>query len=130
MVYLSAKGAALNRLLNQLGNPPPYYSQFPNALQVLAPQLNWVETKDGPCIYVTGILTNRSAIVWQGIELECRFFDANGTLIDAANATAKATVRPNDDSAFRVVVLPGAHANAYRSLRISVSSARNDRASF
>ncbi|MBI2926446.1 MAG: hypothetical protein HYY24_12195 [Verrucomicrobia bacterium] len=92
--------------------------------------MNWVETKDGARIYVTGLLTNRSPIAWSSIEFECRFFDANGGMVDAANSRAYVTMRPSDDSAFRAVVVPGVASNEYRSLKIAVSTARNSKGGF
>jgi len=111
-------------------NPPPHYAEFPGALEVLESRLNWVQTKDGLRIYVTGLLTNHSAVAWQNLELECRFFDTQGTMIDAANARAFLTVKAHDDSAFRAVVVPGCQSNDYRSFKLAVSTARNARAPF
>jgi hypothetical protein len=124
-------GVALEKNLNRLSSQPPYYEEFPNALQVLQSRMNWVATKDGLRIFVTGMLTNRSAIAWQGLEFECRFFDAGGKLVDAANARGGyLTVRGNDDSAFRIAVVPAGSSNDYQSFQIKVSTARNTKSSF
>ena len=47
--------------------------------------MNWAQTKDGLRIYLTGILTNQSPVAWKDVEFECRFYDANGVMVDAAN---------------------------------------------
>jgi hypothetical protein len=109
---------------------PPYYTDSPDALQVLEPRINWVQTKDGLRIYMTGILTNTSPTNWTGVELECRFFDAAGTMVDAANPLVNVTIRAHDDSAFRAAIVPSVSSNEYQSFTISVSTARNTRSPF
>jgi hypothetical protein len=117
-------------MLKHFFNPTPYYTEYRNSLQVLESRMNWVQKEQGFSIYVTGILTNQSAIAWKGIELECRFYDTNGVMIDAANAYAHATVQPNDDSAFRASVIPTRPTNDYASFKLSVSTARNTKSLF
>src|SRR5579862_136564 len=46
-------------------NPPPYYSDFRGSIRILQSNMNWVETSDGPRIFVTGVLTNQSPIAWK-----------------------------------------------------------------
>jgi hypothetical protein len=93
-------------------------------------RMNWVQTSNGPRIYITGILTNQSDIAWRDIELECRFLDTNGVLADAAHPHAGLTIQPHDDAAFRVVVTPSRATNDYASFRLSVTSARNTKGFF
>jgi hypothetical protein len=93
-------------------------------------RLNWVETRSGLRIYITGILTNQSEFAWRDIELECRFLDANGQLVDAAHPYVALTIQPHDDTAFRAVVTPSRATNDYASFRITVSTARNTKGLF
>lgn len=106
-------------------NPRPFYSELPDALQVLEARMNWVETDQGAMLYVTGLLTNRSEVAWRNIEFECRFFDGAGVMIDASHAPGRMTVLPRDDSAFRVAVRAGRPASDYRGLKVTVVTARN-----
>ncbi len=129
MTFFFVMGEALIKTITRF-SPPPYYEEFPNALQVLQSRMNWIETKDGPRIYLTGILTNQSPITWHGVEFECRFFDTNGAMVDAASAHGSVTMRPNDDSAFRASVAPSGASNDYRSFKIMVSTARNTKGLF
>jgi hypothetical protein len=92
--------------------------------------MNWAETSNGPRIYITGILTNQSDIAWRDIELECRFLDTNGVLVDAAHPNVRLTIQPHDDSAFRAVVTPSRPTNDYASFRLSVTTARNTKGFF
>jgi hypothetical protein len=116
--------------VNRLGNPKPYYTAFPQVLRVVESRMNWAQTKDGLRIYLTGILTNQSPVAWGSIEFDCRFFDAKGVMVDAANAHASLTIQPNDDAAFRAVVAPGGETNDYHSYKLSIITARNAKAWF
>ena len=106
-------------------NPTPYYTEYHHSLQLLESRMNWVNGENGARIYVTGILTNQSPFAWKDIELECRFYNTNGTMIDAANARAFLTIQANDDSAFRAPVTPIHSTNEYASFKVFVSTARN-----
>lgn len=116
----------LSRFARMMG-PPPYYADHLDALAILESRKNWVETSNGPRLYLTGILTNRSEIAWQGVEFECRLFDTHGAMIDAASARGMLTIDPHSDSAFRATVAPGRAAGDYASYQIRVSTARNTR---
>ncbi len=83
-----AMGFLILRTMDRLQNPKPYYTDFPRALRVVESRMAWAQTKDGLRIYLTGILTNHSPVAWSGIEFDCRFFDAKGVMVDAANARA------------------------------------------
>jgi hypothetical protein len=108
----------------------PYYSEVPEALAVIESRVNWVETANGPRLYVVGILTNRSDLGWQDIEIECRFFDGTGRMVDAGHGRAFMTVQARDDAAFRVSLPPGRPLADYQSQRVTVSTARNANSAF
>ena len=122
-------GVGLTRF-ERLFNPRPFYSEMPNSLQILDSGMNWVETTNGARLYVTGILTNRSGISWKDVEFECRFFDTNGLMADAAHARGYLTIPSNDDSAFRVTVRPSRPEADYHAMKISVTTARNAQGPF
>lgn len=111
-------------------NPRPFYSEVPEPLSVIQSWVNWVETTNGPRLYVTGLLTNRSGFAWRDLEFECRFFDGAGGMVDAGHGRAFMTIQPHDDAAFRVSLTPGRPQADYRSQRVTVSTARNARAAF
>jgi hypothetical protein len=109
--------------IEQLQNPRPHYSAFPNSLQVLQSRMNWVQTRDGTRIFVVGVLTNTAPVNWRSVEFDCRFFDASGAMVDAGNGYSRAPVCPEDVTAFRVSVIPTAPTNDYTSFTVSVSHA-------
>lgn len=121
-----AGAAGLNRLMN----PAPYYTDFLDSLRVIQSRLSWVDTTNGPRLYVTGILTNQSAVAWKDVEFECRFFDAKVDMVDASTSRGFLTIQPNDERAFRLVVTPARAAGDYVSHKLSVSTARNIKAVF
>jgi hypothetical protein len=116
--------------VNRFTNPKPDYSEYINSLRVAESRMNWAETSNGSRIYITGILTNQSGFAWRDIELECRFLDTNGVLVDAAHPNVRLTIQPHDDSAFRTVVTPSRPTNDYASFRLSVTTARNTKGFF
>jgi hypothetical protein len=116
--------------LDQRLNPKPSYTSYVGSIEVMQSRMSWVQTSNGPRIYLTGVFTNRSPVAWRDIELECRFFDTNGILVDAANPRTFATIQPFDDRAFRAVVQPGRDFRDYASNKLSVSTARNTKGNF
>jgi len=116
---------AVFSISENLGNPRPYYSEFPNALKIVEARMNWAQIEKGPCIYLTGILTNTSPVTWRNAEFDCRFFSVTGVMVDAGTGHGYFTVCSNDDAAFRVSIAPTAPTNTYASFKISVGDARN-----
>lgn len=116
--------------IQQLFQPRPFYSEVPEPLAVLESWVNWMETTNGPRLYVTGILTNRSEFAWRDVEFECRFFDGSHRMVDAAHGRAFMTVQTRDDAAFRLAVTPGRPQADYQSHQVTVSTARNANSAF
>ena len=114
-----------SRFSDHIFNPPPYYADHVGSLQILESQMFLKNTTNGPRIYITGLITNQSQIAWHDIEFECRFLGANGSLIDAYTTRSYSTVQANDDSAFRVTVIPVKDFQEYANMKLFVSNARN-----
>lgn len=130
LAILALLGVFMLTSLNRILNPKPDYMEFPDALRVIQSQMIMVETSNRPRIYITGILTNQSEVAWRDIEVECRFFDAAGRLLDAGHPHVALTIQPHDDSAFRTGVSPAHPTNVYASFSISVCAARNTKGMF
>ncbi len=111
--------------LDEMQNPKPYYSEFPNSLKILESRMNWAQSNDGLRIYITGVLTNTSPESWKDAEFDCRFFDSHGAMLDADVGHGYMTILPHDDTAFRVGIIPNATTNEYASFKIFVGNARN-----
>lgn len=132
-MILSLVGLLSLRLVGWFGgifNPPPYYAETAGGLRVLDSHFSLVETKDGQRIYVLGVLTNESAVPWKEVELQCRFLDESGRMIDAAHPVARLTILPGCDSAFRAVVTSARQTKNYQKVEVTVSTARNVKGAF
>ena len=116
--------------LDRLQNPKPYYSEFPGSLKIIESRMNWAQTSTGLRIYVAGVLTNSSSVAWRDAEFDCRFFNADGIMIDADTGRGHIDVCPYDESAFRVAIVPTALTNDYASFKISVGNAKSARGLF
>lgn len=123
-IWVGGSVAALSRL-DRMMNPRPYYSEFPGSLKILESRMNWVQTREGLRIYVTGVLTNDSPVSWRSAELDCRFFNPEGVMVDASPGYSGVTISPHNDAGFRVSITPISPTNDYASFKISVSNARN-----
>jgi len=111
-------------------NPGPYYAEFPDSLQVASSRLTWLQTSNVYRMYFTGILTNHSQVAWKDIQFECRFFDHNGSMVDAVHPSSFFMIQSCDDAAFSFTVKPSLPTNEYASYKISVNSAHNGKAMF
>ncbi|HWW02977.1 MAG TPA: hypothetical protein VNZ64_24970 [Candidatus Acidoferrum sp.] len=116
--------------LDRMQNPRPDYTAFVNSVRVVGSWMNWAETTNGLRIYITGILTNQSPVAWRDIELQCRFLDAHGGLVDAVHPRLFLTIQPHDDTAFRTIVTPSRATNDYASFKLTVTTARNTKSFF
>ena len=130
IIFLLGMGLGISRFFTRLVNPPPYYDELLGSIKIVDSRMNWVEKEKEPAgrenlIFITGVVTNQGPVAWRHIEFECRFFDTNGTMIDAANGFTSFTIQPNDSSAFRVSVTPTALTNQYASFKVSATTARN-----
>lgn len=123
-------GYVMLQFLAHYTNPPPYYFEHPGSIRVLESRINWVEAKDGSRIYVTGLITNQSLLPWKDLEFDCRFFNAEGVMIDACDGRSSFTIQPATESAFRVIVKPAQSATDYKTHRITVGTARNLKSAF
>ena len=116
---------AMFSILDRIQNPKPYYSEFPDSLRIIESQMHWVQTQDGLRIFITGVITNSSPVHWKDTEFDCRFFAANGDMVDAGTGRGFMNILPKDDAAFRVSIVPTAPTNNYASFKISIDNAIN-----
>jgi hypothetical protein len=87
--------------------------------------MNWMDSDKEPRIFLIGVLTNQSPLAWHHLEFECRFFNAQGQLIDAHVGEGYSTVQPHDDLAFRISFAPSRPRSDYATHKLTVSNARN-----
>jgi hypothetical protein len=79
---------------------------------------------------IVAVVTNQSDKAWSGVELEARYFDKSGKLIDVGHGNYIWTLYPKSDGAVRVTS-GNLHPLAdYASYKIYVGSARDAHARF
>lgn len=78
------------------------FSRHRGDLAVMSPSLQAANGK--PEFWMTGVITNRSERPWRVHQLEVRFLDAQGGLLDVRHANVKDLfiIQPHRDHAFRV----------------------------
>ncbi len=125
LVFWVGLGWVVVGYFEKFANHRPYYSEFPDALQIREARMRFVETDRGLRLWIVGVVTNTSPIAWRSAEFDCRFYDGAGALVDAGTGFSSFTVLPHRDAAFRISLEPMAPTNAYGSFSVSVSYARN-----
>lgn len=123
-------GTVFLSTLERLTNPKPSYTEALDPIKILESSLTWRQTSSDLRVLLTGIITNQSRVPWANVELECRFFDTNGAMIDVAHPTVHFTIQPHDDAGFSASVRPACATNRYASYKLTVTTARNDRSRF
>jgi hypothetical protein len=130
MAIFIAAGVLIASKFDSMVNPRPYFDEQPQSLKLTQSHMNWVHLTNGEWIYLVGTITNQSEVPWKNIELNYRFFDASGVLIDAGSTDAGCYVLPKDEAAFRIQIRTRQPTNEYRSFKLSISSARSARSMF
>jgi hypothetical protein len=99
-------------------------------LRVVASSYSFSDAKDGPRLVLVGTVTNSGGWSWKEIQIEARFFDAAGHLIDTKVGHDLGTLLPAAEGAFRVEVKPARPAAEYASHSATVRAARDARRMF
>jgi hypothetical protein len=76
------------------------FTAYEGKLVALDSLMDTRQKDGGSFIHVSGKLQNNSRVAWKDIETECRFFDAEGKLIDVDNDTQGVTVPPGKSRMF------------------------------
>ena len=130
VTVLLVAGSTLLTRMERFWNPKPSYTKQLRALRVIESRMAWRQTTTDRRIHLTGVLTNQSQVPWRDVELECRFFDTKGVMIDVAHPRCSLTIQPWDDSAFSTLVYAARPTNTYASYTLTVNMARNANANF
>jgi hypothetical protein len=95
-------GIAFIVAFNTAFAPKPVFEGFRNDVFVTSSAMHFGTKGSNRIVVVIGTLTNRSAVTWKNIELDCRYFNDAGELIDVRNALTSLVVLGHDEIAFRV----------------------------
>jgi hypothetical protein len=77
-------------------------------------------SSDGPTVYVVGLIENPTQVTWHNVDVEARFRDVGGELIDAAVDRYVGTVPAGGEMAFRVGTTMQRPRELYDSYEVAV----------
>ena len=89
--------------------------------------MNFATGGEQDSVRVVGVLTNETAVGWKNIQLDVRFFDKTGTLIDARTYPDGARIYAHSESSFQINLRPSRAFADYDSYKIYVRAARDMR---
>jgi hypothetical protein len=99
-------------------------ARYAGEIRVASSRMLRGESKDGPTVFVVGIIENASDVSWGDIKIEARFLDAEGKLIDTeVEDFAFWRIQPRGEMAFKVRTLAQLPAEQYVSHQVRVQSA-------
>jgi hypothetical protein len=99
---------------------------YAGEIEVTKSEMFFGESKDGPTVFVVGLLRNRSDVPWRKVGMGVRFLDAEGKLIDAAvKADYLRCILPRGETAFKVRTLADLPKERYASYEVVVHSAED-----
>ena len=108
---------------HQLMNPGREYSPYRDSISVLETRINFKPDEYGDCIYVVVVLTNKCEFSWKNPQLDIRFYNKAGTLIDANANAAGGLIQSFGDMAVRVKCRPCHPFSEYDSCKVFVRGA-------
>jgi hypothetical protein len=90
-------------------------------------EMAWGESDKGPVIAVVGSVQNNSRIPWKEIQIEVRFMDQQGRLMDVGTGSVSAAVEPGSERSFKVEVYPYLPKERYASYKVFIRGATDGR---
>lgn len=117
-------------LFHKILNPGKDFSRYRETISVVESHMNFESDDKDPSVNVVVVLTNKSEFAWKDVQLDLRFYNAAGTMIDAMPYWSRGEIDPNEELAFRIRNHPSHPLSDYDSYKIFVRSARDARARF
>jgi len=116
--------------LQRLMAPGIDFSPYRDDISVVESRMNFQTNDAGPWVNVVVVLTNKSNIAWKDMQMDLRFYNTSGTLIDATEHWGRGVIYPKGEMALRIKDQPSHGLAEYDSYKIFVRSARDARAHF
>ena len=98
------------------------FAPYRDSFSVLETHLNFQSDEYGPAFYVVVVVTNKSDLSWKNPQLDLRFFNQEGKLIDALAYTGNGTIHSHEEMGLRVKSRPVHPQNEYASCKVFVRS--------
>ncbi len=113
-------------------NPGQDFSPYRDSISVVESRMSFQpdDYGKGTMLCVVVVLTNKCELAWQNPQLDLRFYNQAGTLIDANAYMGRGTIYSNGELALRARVLPCHEISEYASCKVFVRSAADWRRRF
>lgn len=118
------------RLLQPLRQPGTDFSAYRDSISVIESRMNLEKGEKESWVNVVAVITNKSELAWKEVEMDTRFFNKAGTMIDAQTGPQRGTILPHSELAFRIILRPSLELAEYDSYKIYVRSAKDARTRF
>jgi hypothetical protein len=122
--------AGLLTYVNRMMNPGISFSPYRDSISVVESRMNFQPDERGTLIYVVAVLTNKCELAWKNPQLDVRFYNQSGTLIDATSYSASGIIYPNGELALRIKNRPNHVLSEYDSCKVFVRSALDPQTRF
>ena len=106
------------------------FSPYRNGISIVESRMNFKDVGTNSLVYVVVVITNQTDIAWKQTQVDVRFFNKAGTLIDARTYWDNSTILGHGESAFRINSTPCHALSDYDSYKIFVRAARDAQARF
>jgi hypothetical protein len=116
--------------VHQLMNPGRDFSPYRESISVVESRMDFKPDDYGMAIYVVAVLTNKCELAWKNPQLDLRFFNKAGNLIDAIPCNGGGVIYPNGELAVRAKNRPSHAVSEYDSCKVFVRSAVDPKVRF
>jgi len=117
-------------MLGRLFTPGIDFSPYRDQISVVESRMNLKDAGEKSAVYVVVVITNQTDVAWKQAQVDARFFNKAGTLIDARTQWDTSTILGHGESAFRIGLTPCHALSDYDSYKVFVRSASDARAHF
>jgi hypothetical protein len=105
------------------------FTPYRNQITISDSELKFGEKKSGETVAVIGTMSNKSSVPWKDVQIEVRFYDSNGKMIDSKqDKDYSFEVPANGNAAFKVSTLREFPKEQYVKCDVAIISARDARA--
>ena len=116
--------------VNQLMNPGRDFLPYRDTISVVESRMNLKPDEYSDAFYVVTVLTNKGELAWKNPQLDLRFYNKSGILIDAIPCVGNGVIYPNGELAVRTKTRPSRPISEYDSCKVLVRSAVDPKVRF
>ena len=122
LLIAAGVGIFFYRVLDQGQN----FTSVRNQVTVGSSEMQFSDGERGRYITTIGVITNGSDCGWKEVQMEARYFNKQGKLVDVgAQWFSDLVVQPHSESAFRIRTLADQPDEAYASHQVVIRTAKD-----